>query len=137
MTTLHLFVEMFYVDDGCHSGEKGENDDVVASFEPKSFKAGARCCAKDSTGVSCLSHTITKLFCGNEDDSYDELLTYDEAVIHCEGFGSRLCTKFEILSEICCGKGGNCDNRAVWTSTSKSGIFLYCLLYTSAAADEG
>lgn len=110
---------MYYVDDGCHSGEQGKNDDFVASFEPKSFEAGARCCAKDSNGVSCLSHTITKLSCKTDK------MSYDEAVSHCEGFGSRLCTKDELLSEVCCGKGGDCDNHLVWTSTSKSGILLY------------
>merc|ERR1712228_281993 len=29
----------------------------------------------------------------------------------------RVCTKDELLSEVCCGSGGDCDNHPVWTST--------------------
>ena len=50
----------------------------------------------------------------------DEPVTFDEAADHCAANYQdyRLCTKDELLSDICCGTGGNCDSRAVWTSTS-------------------
>ena len=132
--------QKFYLDDGCHS--EGEvvgnpNDDVVGSFKPKSFEAGVRCCAND--GNSCT----TKFSCDKESGN----MSYDNAVSSCAAMGRRLCTKVELLSDICCRTGGNCDNYAVWTSTSECGILLfrhiifllrvyYCLLYTSDAADE-
>ena len=36
----------------------------------------------------------------------------------------RVCTKDELLSEICCNTGGNCDNHPVWTSTLEPGDCL-------------
>ena len=44
-------------------------------------------------------------------------MTFDDAVAMCEGNNGRLCTKEELLSDICCGTGGSCDSYAVWTST--------------------
>ena len=29
----------------------------------------------------------------------------------------RLCNRDELLTDICCGTGGNCDNHLIWTST--------------------
>jgi len=43
--------------------------------------------------------------------------TYCDAVNECEAKNMRVCTKDELLSEICCNTGGNCDNHPVWTST--------------------
>ena len=107
--------EKFYVDDGCHSETEIQPvDDFVGSFKPKSFNAGARCCAYD--GSTCV--TIISCLDG-------ESMSYDNAASHCAGSGRRLCTKDELLSDICCGSGGDCDNFAVWTSTSESGILHY------------
>ena len=103
---------MYYVDDGCK--DDGGNE-VVASLETNSFLAGVRCCVKDSTGVSC----ITDLSCDTDK------MSYDDAVAHCKGLGRRLCTKDELLDDICCETGGGCDTSAVWTSTYESGILLY------------
>ena len=108
-----MFLEehKFYVDDGCHSeNETVPFDDVVGSFEPKSFLAGVRCCANN--GSTC----ITDISCGIGNTAYDN------ATSHCSANGRRLCTKDELLSDICCGTGGNCDNYAVWTSTAEPGI---------------
>ena len=44
--------------------------------------------------------------------------TYDYAVSECTQTGHRLCTKDELLSDVCCRTGGDCDNFPVWTSTS-------------------
>ena len=96
----------FYVDDGCHSEVDDSSDDVVGSFKPKSFKAGVRCCAND--GNTC----ITNVECGKG------YMTYENAYSHCFAIGHRLCTKDELLSDICCGTGGDCDSHEVWTSTS-------------------
>ena len=120
MSYLHLGIEKFYVDDGCHS----ENDDVVGSYEPKSFRAGVRCCGEQYRHYPFAYHTvcITAIDC----DSVE--MSYDDAVLHCHALGRRLCTKTELLSGICCRTGGSCDNHAVWTSTSggtSSGIFFY------------
>jgi len=44
-------------------------------------------------------------------------LTFQQAEAHCENEGMRLCTRAEMETEMCCGTGGNCDSRSVWTST--------------------
>ena len=44
-------------------------------------------------------------------------ITFSDAVGKCTKRGQRLCTKEELLSDFCCGTGGNCDSHAVWTST--------------------
>ena len=105
------------MDDGCHS-ESGVNDDFVGSFKSKSFKSGVRCCSNDRK--SC----ITDISCDKE------YMSYDNAVSHCTAIGRRLCTKNELLSDICCRTGGFCDNYAVWTSTSELGILVYLKLHT-------
>ena len=47
--------------------------------------------------------------------------TYYDAVRECEEKQMKLCTKDELLSEICCHTGGQCDNHQVWTSTLEPG----------------
>ena len=44
--------------------------------------------------------------------------SYDYAVSECTQMGQRLCTKDELLSDVCCRTGGDCDNFPVWTSAS-------------------
>ena len=50
-------------------------------------------------------------------------MTYAEAADKCaaeglrEGLRYRLCNKNELLEDICCGTGGQCDDYGVWTST--------------------
>ena len=102
----------YYVDDGCHSEKDGTPDNFPGSFMPKSFQAGVRCC--DSDTKTCM----TPLYCPYNDTSFDE------AASRCASLGLRLCTKDELLSDICCETGGECDNYLVWTSTqeSESGI---------------
>merc|ERR1711981_971533 len=45
-------------------------------------------------------------------------VTFFEAVKQCTEKGYRLCTKTELMSDECCGTGGNCDSHLVWTSTT-------------------
>ena len=102
----------FYVDDGCHtekSGKKsGGKDDYNATFELSSFEAGVRCCSMDGTTCDTFSKCPGKS-------------TYCDAVRECEEKKMRVCTKDELLSEICCDTGGQCDNHPVWTSTLEPG----------------
>ena len=42
---------------------------------------------------------------------------YFDAEAECVELGMRLCTKDELLSNMCCGTGGQCDSKLVWTST--------------------
>ena len=82
---------------------------LLEFFQLKSYNAGVRCCEND--GSTCYTY----LQCG------DNYMTYDNAALHCAENGGRLCTKVELLNDICCGTGGSCDNYAVWTSTSEAG----------------
>merc|ERR1712038_2230250 len=101
----------YYVDDGCHS-EKRTPDDVVGFYQSESSTAFVRCCSIDAAG-STDCETVS-----NCNDSRD-LVTFADAETECAAKGMRLCTMDELLSDICCGTGGNCDSLAVWTSTSE------------------
>ena len=89
----------------------GISDDLVGSYQPNSFQAGVRCC----DGNTCRTE-------GN----CPGVATHSEAVDICSeiGEGWKLCTKDELLSEMCCRTGGNCDSSAVWTSTPDQGMVL-------------
>lgn len=102
-------VPEYYVDDGCHN-ETGHKDDVTGSYQQESSKAHVRCCKMDGSECSTLS------YCKN-----DLPVTFAEAADQCGEIDAtnpwRLCTKDELLSDICCQTGGKCDNFAIWTST--------------------
>ena len=99
----------YYVDDGCHT-EGSTPDDVVGFYQSESSTAFVRCCSTDAAG-STDCDTVS-----NCKDSSD-LVTFADAETECAAQGMRLCTKDELLSEICCGTGGQCDSAGVWTST--------------------
>ena len=107
--------QRFYVDDGCHSDDAdgGPPDDFPSSYEMKTFQAGVRCCNINSDG---------NLDCATVGDC-PGTRTYDQAVSDCQGLSGydRLCTKTELLSNACCGSGGQCNHFQVWTSTSLTG----------------
>ena len=103
-----ISVDQYYVGDGCTTS----GTSVTGLFQSKYSTANVRCCSED--GSSCDTeggHTCP-----------DDAICFDDAVSQCESFGKRLCTKEELLSEICCGTGGSCDSYAVWTSTLYEGM---------------
>ena len=76
-----------------------------------------RCCSND--GTTCKTQ---KGACPGES-------TYSEAFEKCSDIGMRLCTKTELLSEMCCKTGGWCDSV---TSRVHSHIhFLFEILTTT------
>ena len=99
---------LYYVDDGCHSEGSTGQDDVTGYYEDESSVAAyVRCCSDDGTTCDTVSN------CRQTSD----LVAYADAEQECIDNGMRLCTMDELLSDICCGTGGNCDSAAVWTST--------------------
>ena len=99
---------LYYVDDGCHSEGYTGQDDVTGYYEDESSVAAyVRCCSDDGTTCDTVSN------CRQTSD----LVAYADAEQECIDNGMRLCTMDELLSDICCGTGGNCDSAAVWTST--------------------
>ena len=112
----------WYVDDGCHSecrivnGKQhcidGIDDDYIGTFQTNSFGAGVRCCSND--GTTCKTQ---KGACPGES-------TYSEAFEKCSNIGMRLCTKAELLTEMCCKTGGWCDSHPVWTSTTEQSMLI-------------
>ena len=116
-----LLEPRWYVDDGCHTehlwGNKKKNkggDDFPGTFEVDDFGAGVRCCSED--GSTCTTIGICP---GGS--------THSKAKETCEGQGMRLCTKDELLNEVCCKAGGNCDNHLVWTSTLEPGLLFFLI----------
>ena len=101
--------EKYYVGEGCpNNGNKDE-----ATFKPKSYQAGVRCCSCD--GKSCQ----TDLRCPTDH------MSYDNANAECHKKGLRLCTKDELLDRVCCGTGGDCNRHLIWTSSVEPGINAY------------
>ena len=106
-STIGTTGNLYYVDDGCHS-ERRTPDDIIGYYEDESSVAAyVRCCSDDGTTCDTFSN------CNRKSD----LVAFADAEQKCVDNGMRLCTKDELLSEICCGTGGNCDSGAVWTST--------------------
>ena len=124
----------WYVDDGCHSECRivngkphctdGTNDDVVGEFQPNSFAAGIRCCSDD---INTCKNNKTPC-CKTQKGACPGDATHSEAEDMCLKLGMRLCTKDELLDEICCKTGGNCDSYPVWTSTIEPGLYLLIIL---------
>ena len=110
------------MDDGCHSESSGKNshdDDIKGSSKKKSFKAGVRCCSDEVYSKDCT--TIGKCPA--------DATTYDDAALQCNDNGRRLCTKDELLKDLCCGTGGDCDSHAVWTKRKLVLLILMSLLF--------
>ena len=98
--------DLYYVDDGCHS-EGSTPDDITGFYQSETSEAYVRCCSDD--GTSCKTPSTCR------DDEY--LVSYADAETECAGIGMRICTKDELLTDMCCGTGGGCDSEGVWTST--------------------
>jgi len=102
------YTPAFWVDDGCHK-DHTPKDDFQGMWETDfDQKYGVRCCTAD---VCKTKHKCTA----------SKGKTIDEAIQLCASFNMELCTKEQILSEMCCGKGGQCDHSPVWTSTLSQG----------------
>ena len=118
LLTICILEEKFWVDDGCHkdTGNPLPADDFIGSYQSKSFLAGVRCCRNN----------IGTTECENLVDCPSGSVSYDEAASKCKDLTGydRLCTKDEILSDICCGTGGKCNHWPVWTSTSMTGNYI-------------
>merc|ERR1712187_760768 len=71
----------------------------------KSEKVGVRCC--------WAGECMTPRVCPSKH-------THEEAGKICQEHGQSLCSKEELLSGICCGTGGGCDNHPVWTRSLKA-----------------
>ena len=100
----------YYVDDGCHS-EGSTPDDYTGFYQPESSDAFVRCCSDDGSTCATISN------CRDSND----LVNYADAEAECATNGMRLCTMDELLTDICCGTGGQCDSELVWTSTASTG----------------
>ena len=84
----------------------------MGDFQRETSSAYVICCSEDSfDGSPCK--TI-----GNC-ESESEKVSYAEAKSKCYYEGKRLCTKDELLSDICCKTAGKCDSYAVWISTAR------------------
>ena len=97
------------VDDGCQS-EGSNPDDYDAFYQLESGLAYVRCCSDDGASCDTISNCL---------DS-DDLVNYADAEALCLADGLRLCSMDELLTDICCGTGGQCDSRLVWTSTAST-----------------
>ena len=116
----------WYVDDGCHTECRivngkphcidGIDDDYIGTFQPNSFGAGVRCCSNDGT------------ICKTQKGACPGDSTYSEAFEKCSDIGMRLCTKTELLREMCCKTGGWCDSHPVWTSTTEQRMLISIML---------
>jgi len=84
----------YYVDDGCHS-EGTTADDVTGFFQSETSEAFVRCCSSDGS----LCDTV------NDCTNSNNLMNYANAEEECNAIGMRLCTKDELLTEVCCGSG--------------------------------
>ena len=83
----------------------------MGSFQSETSSAYVICCSDYSVdGYPCK--TIGN--CENE----SEKVSYAKAKFECSKDGMRLCTKDELLSDVCCKTAGKCDSVAVWTSTA-------------------
>jgi len=95
----------YWLDDGCQ-----KRDDVIGRWEAETSPAAApRCC----DGTRCS--TPSSVTCPQK-------LTQAQASAVCTALGKRLCTKAELLSNMCCRTGGKCDNHPVWTSTKQASM---------------
>ena len=107
----------YYVDDGCHdaSFEKVDTDDFEGFYQAADLTAGVRCC---STDAETIIHKDKGRWCTTLGPcNANNGVTFYDAVEQCTAKGYRLCTKTELMSDQCCGTGGNCDTHLVWTST--------------------
>ena len=109
-------VGKYYVDNPCQSEQKYDQNSLAGTFQPESFRARVSCCGMN--GATC----VTK---GNVSDNCIHTATYDEAVSQCTAMNMRLCSRQELLSNICCEsealKTHELFGQVAWTSTKEPG----------------
>lgn len=98
-----------YIADGCTTN--GNSKEIIGHYETKNFRADTRCCSLD--GQKCTTPTP---HCGRSLSKQN----FEEASSICKSKKQRLCTDQELLSGVCCGTGGRCDDHEVWTSTTST-----------------
>jgi len=124
-----------WVEDGCSDEASGpvENSERcsadnstgpcthVGTFHDVFEDFNTRCCALE--GNTCLAHAAGEHECEDiveNDGPFDPNAawhSFTAAQQICADRGARLCTKTQLKNDICCGKGGHCDNYKIWTST--------------------
>ena len=107
-------VGKYYVDNPCQSEQEYDQNSLAGTFQPESLKARVSCCGMN--GATC----VTK---GNATDNCFHTATYDEAVSQCTAMNMRLCSRQELLSNICCESGAMKwpGYDFAWTSTKEPG----------------
>merc|ERR1712020_492391 len=123
---------------GCHDAaqEKRKTDDFEGRYQAANLKAGVRCCSIDGETIITTPNNGKKRFCKtlgrcNKNNG----VTFAEAVEKCTDEGLRLCTKVELMSDECCGTGGDCDSHLVWTSTPEETAVVEATSAATAAED--
>jgi hypothetical protein len=95
-------VGFYWAEDVCAKWSKQRR----GKFEAKEAKHSLVCCTLD--GLGCV---------GKPGDQCIEASTWDQANKTCADLGHRLCTKQEILREVCCFNPCGYDGNYAWTST--------------------
>ena len=110
------FIAKYFVASACPTA----NDLNEGQYIPPSTKAGVMCC-KQPLGSGCVS----------EGNCNVNAKTLQGAIFTCFIHGLRLCTRSELLSNICCGLNVHCDKVPVWSSTEEGGnvFFIFDKIY--------
>merc|ERR1712110_286547 len=124
-------------DDGCHDAtqEKKSTDDYAGFYQDANKKAGVRCCSNDGETIKVLKGKVkNERFCTTLGScNRNNGVTFEEAGKQCTDEGLRLCTKVELMSDECCGTGGDCDSHLVWTSTPEEAAVVEATTAATAA----
>ena len=104
------FIGKYFVASACPTA----NDLNAGQYIPPTTKAGVMCC-KEQFGSGCVS----------EGNCNVNAKTLQGAIFTCFIHGLRLCTRSELLSNICCGLNVHCDKVPVWSSTEEGGNVLF------------
>ena len=103
-------VEAHWTADGCPA-LAGK---VEMELHPNDMKFAVRCCSDSSDGnVECSSIKY------GSDECFPHEASWTDAAAQCSAHGARLCTKEELLKDVCCRSGCGMDGLAVWTSSKQ------------------
>jgi len=103
-------VEAHWTADGCPALARK----VEMELHPNDMKFAVRCCSDSSDGnVECSSIKY------GSDECFPHEASWTDAAAQCSAHGARLCTKEELLKDVCCRSGCGMDGLAVWTSSKQ------------------